>query len=102
MPDTRATRHARQVETWNGATGAQWAANETRTERGLDLTLNALFAWGDPTKGARIVDVGCGAGGTALALARAVGPARDSLRPTPQIASLFPNAASSEKRTKQR
>ena len=32
-----ATRHARQVEAWNGPMGAQWAANEARTERGLAL-----------------------------------------------------------------
>ena len=71
---TEAERHARQVEAWNGPMGAQWAANEARTERGLAPVLEALLAWSAPTQGQRIVDVGCGAGGTTLALAQAVGP----------------------------
>ena len=69
-----ATRHARQVEAWNGAMGAQWAANEARTERGLAPVLEALLQWSAPTQGMRIVDVGCGAGGTTLALANAISP----------------------------
>ena len=67
-----ATRHARQVEAWNGQMGAQWAANEARTERGLAPVLDALLQWSTPTPGMRVVDVGCGAGGTTLALANAV------------------------------
>ena len=95
MPDTPATRHFRQIEAWNGATGAQRAANEACNEGGLAPVLDALLAWAGPTKGVRTVDVGCRAGGTALALTQAVGPAGDTPRPTPQIDSLFPNAASS-------
>ncbi len=78
MTSTQATpqadRHARQVEAWNGPTGAQWAANEARTERGLAPVLEALVAWAAPPPGGRIVDVGCGAGGTTLRLAHEVGP----------------------------
>ena len=74
MPDTPANRHARQVEAWNGPMGAQWAANEARTERGLAPVLDALIDWAAPRLGSRVVDIGCGAGGTTLALARAVGP----------------------------
>ena len=70
----RNTSHARQVEAWNGAMGAQWAANEARTERGLAPVLEALLQWSAPTQGMRIVDVGCGAGGTTLALANAISP----------------------------
>jgi SAM-dependent methyltransferase len=69
-----ATSHARQVEAWNGPMGTQWAANEARTERGLAPVLEALLAWAAPTPGMRVVDVGCGAGGTTLALARATAP----------------------------
>ena len=74
MPDTPANRHARQVEAWNGPMGAQWAANEARTERGLAPVLDALIDWAAPRLGSRVVDIGCGAGGTTLALARVVGP----------------------------
>ena len=54
--------------------GANWAANEARTERGLAPVLEALLEWSAPRTGNRVVDVGCGAGGTTLALAQAVGP----------------------------
>lgn len=68
------TSHARQVEAWNGPMGTQWAANEARTERGLAPVLEALLAWAAPSPGMRVVDVGCGAGGTTLALANATAP----------------------------
>lgn len=74
MQDPAATSHARQVEAWNGPMGSQWAANEARTERGLAPVLEALLAWAAPTPGMRVVDVGCGAGGTTLALANAIAP----------------------------
>lgn len=74
MTDPTADRHARQVASWNGAMGEQWAANEARTERGLAPVMQALMEWAAPTPGMRVVDVGCGAGGTTLALAQAVQP----------------------------
>jgi SAM-dependent methyltransferase len=73
MTDHAAERHARQVHAWNGAMGEQWAASEARTERGLAPVLAALMEWAAPAPGMRVVDVGCGAGGTTLALAQAVG-----------------------------
>lgn len=75
MSATAEERHARQVEAWNGAMGEQWAANEARTERALGPVLDALLAHAGPRAGQRVVDVGCGAGGTTLRLAEAVGPA---------------------------
>lgn len=75
MPDTAATRHARQIEAWNGLMGAQWAASEARTERALAPVLEALLAYAGPSPGQRVVDVGCGAGGTTQRLANTVGPA---------------------------
>ena len=74
MTDQATERHARQVEAWNGQMGEQWAASEARTERGLAPVLAALMDWAAPSHGMRIVDVGCGAGGTTLALANAVAP----------------------------
>lgn len=74
MTDPATERHARQVQAWNGPMGEQWAASEARTERGLAPVLAALMDWAAPAPGMRVVDVGCGAGGTTLALATAVGP----------------------------
>ena len=74
MTDQATERHARQVQAWNGQMGEQWAASEARTERGLAPVLAALMDWAAPTPGMRVVDVGCGAGGTTLALANAVAP----------------------------
>ena len=74
MTSTATERHVRQIEAWNGPMGEQWAANEARTERGLAPVLSALMDWAAPTPGMRVVDVGCGAGGTTLALAQAVAP----------------------------
>ena len=74
MNNPAAERHARQVEAWNGQMGEQWAASEARTERGLAPVLAALMDWAAPVPGMRVVDVGCGAGGTTLALANAVAP----------------------------
>lgn len=74
MTDQATERHARQIEAWNGPTGAQWAASEARTERGLAPVLAALMDWAAPAPGMRVLDVGCGAGGTTLALAQAVAP----------------------------
>ena len=74
MTDSATERHTRQVQAWNGPMGEQWAASEARTERGLAPVLAALMDWAAPTPGMRVVDVGCGAGGTTLALANAVAP----------------------------
>lgn len=69
-----AERHRQQVEAWNGPMGQQWAANEARTERALAPVTEALLRTADPRPGERVLDIGCGCGGSTLAFARAVGP----------------------------
>jgi SAM-dependent methyltransferase len=69
-----AERHRQQVEAWNGPMGRQWAANEARTERALAPVMEALLRAADPRPGDRVLDIGCGCGGSTLAFARAVGP----------------------------
>lgn len=69
-----AERHQAQIEAWNGPMGAQWAANEARTERTLVPVTEALLRAAAARPGETVLDVGCGCGGSSLAFARAVGP----------------------------
>ena len=70
-----AERHRLQVEAWDGPMGQQWALGEARTERALVPVTEALLATAAPRPGERVLDIGCGCGGSSLAFARAVGPA---------------------------
>ena len=69
-----AERHRLQIEAWNGPMGAQWAANEARTERSLAPVTAALLEVAVAQPGERVLDIGCGCGGSTLAFAAAVGP----------------------------
>lgn len=74
MEDDEAGPNAAQIVFWNEAGGAAWAGAAEALERQiLPLGEAALAALG-PRPGERILDVGCGAGATSLALAEAVGP----------------------------
>jgi SAM-dependent methyltransferase len=66
--------HRRQIEAWNGPMGQQWAASEARTERNLAAVTQALLGAAKPVAGERVLDIGCGCGGSSVAFAAAVGP----------------------------
>lgn len=65
---------ASQIAYWNGEVGARWAREAADLDAMIgplgELALGAL----DPQRDERIADIGCGAGATTRALARAVGP----------------------------
>lgn len=63
-----------EEELWAGPMGEKWLANVLRFEGMIAPVGEALVAAADPAPGEHILDVGCGAGATSLALARAVGP----------------------------
>lgn len=71
---TDAAVNAAQEEYWNGRAGQTWV----ELNRLLDMELRPLGleaqAALDPQPGARVMDIGCGAGETSLDLARAVSP----------------------------
>jgi SAM-dependent methyltransferase len=73
MIDT-AQLHADQVEYWNGAGGARWVANLARSEAMLGEVAERVISRAAPADGEKIIDVGCGSGGTTMELARRVGP----------------------------
>ncbi len=67
--------NAAQVAFWNEAGGQAWAVSAEALERQMRPLGEAAIAALSPQPGERILDIGCGAGATSLALAGAVGPA---------------------------
>ena len=68
------TGNEQQAEYWNGAVGERWVAMQDTLDAGMaDIAAKALsFARVKP--GMLVIDIGCGCGTTALALAEMVGP----------------------------
>ena len=58
---------------WNGASGDNWVAHQTRLDLMLEAFGNAAIAAAAPKPGEHILDIGCGAGVTSLALGQCVG-----------------------------
>ena len=66
--------NAQQIEYWNGPVGERWADKQADIDRNLTAITAALMAFAAAKPGMRVLDLGCGAGTTALALAKAVAP----------------------------
>ncbi|HEY6877213.1 MAG TPA: class I SAM-dependent methyltransferase [Polyangiales bacterium] len=62
-----------QTELWNGEAGARWTAFQERIDRLFAPFDEVLLRRAAPTVGESVLEVGCGCGGSTLALARAVG-----------------------------
>lgn len=69
-----AEQHADQVTDWNGQSGERWVANQARIDAVVAVFGQAAIEAAAPAKGERVLDVGCGAGASSLALAARVGP----------------------------
>ena len=59
---------------WNGPPGESWVANQAALDALQGGVSALLLAEAAPGPGDRVLDIGCGAGETTLAVARAVGP----------------------------
>ena len=66
-------QNAYQVADWNGQSGEYWAANQARLDAMFAVFGQAAIEAAAPATGERVLDVGCGAGASSLALAARVG-----------------------------
>lgn len=66
-------QNAYQVADWNGQSGEYWAANQVRLDAMMATFGQAAIEAAAPVTGERVLDVGCGAGASSLALADHVG-----------------------------
>ena len=66
-------QNAYQVADWNGQSGEYWAANQARLDAMIAVFGQAAIEAAAPVTGERVLDVGCGAGASTLALAARVG-----------------------------
>lgn len=69
-----AKQNTYQVADWNGANGECWVANQARLDAMLAVFGEAAIAAAAPVEGEHVLDIGCGAGASSLALADRVGP----------------------------
>ena len=69
-----AEQNAYQVADWNGQSGKRWVANQARLDAMASVFGQAAIEAAAPVTGERVLDVGCGAGASSLALAARVGP----------------------------
>jgi SAM-dependent methyltransferase len=67
------TSNAEQIEYWNGPVGERWAKLQETIDASLAEISAAVMKFADPRPRERVLDIGCGAGTTTYALAKAVG-----------------------------
>ncbi|CAN5477449.1 methyltransferase domain-containing protein [soil metagenome] len=68
------TANADQAAYWNAGAGDTWASLQDRLDHQLEPLGQRAMAALAPKAGERVLDIGCGAGQTSLALAAAVAP----------------------------
>ncbi|OXJ08547.1 class I SAM-dependent methyltransferase [Burkholderia sp. AU6039] len=68
-----AEQSADQVGDWNGQSGARWVTNQARLDAMVAVFGQAAIEAAAPATGERVLDIGCGAGASSLALAARVG-----------------------------
>src|SRR5216117_3700941 len=68
-----AEKNVYQVADWNGQSGERWVANQARLDAMVAVFGQAAIEAAAPATGERVLDIGCGAGTSSLALAARVG-----------------------------
>jgi SAM-dependent methyltransferase len=64
-----------QIEYWNDQAGPKWVRYQEVLDRQIAVHGNAMLDRAGLQPGERVLDIGCGCGGTTLEVARRVGPA---------------------------
>jgi SAM-dependent methyltransferase len=72
--ESSAAESSAQAQRWREQTGDVWARFHLQIDATFAPFNDALIAAAAPQKNERVLDVGCGCGGTSLALAELVGP----------------------------
>ncbi|GLU31717.1 class I SAM-dependent methyltransferase [Trinickia caryophylli] len=68
-----AEKNADQIGDWNGQSGERWVVNQARLDTMAAVFGEAAIEAVAPVTGERVLDIGCGAGASTLALAARVG-----------------------------
>jgi SAM-dependent methyltransferase len=63
-----------EITYWNGAGGRRWVERQQSSDIVLSPILQATLERAQLRRGERVVDIGCGAGASSIALAERVGP----------------------------
>ncbi|HEX4766858.1 MAG TPA: methyltransferase domain-containing protein [Lichenihabitans sp.] len=71
---TETLPNAGQIDYWNGEVGSRWARLQSDLDALFVNVTTALVKAADPRAGERVLDIGCGCGGSLMALSRWVGP----------------------------
>jgi ubiquinone/menaquinone biosynthesis C-methylase UbiE len=79
MTEMDSSPEALKGEDWAGEMGAKWLANLARFEGMIAPIGEALLKQADFKPGERVLDIGCGGGGTTIAIAQAVAPSGEVL-----------------------
>ena len=66
-------QNADQIADWNGQGAERWVANQDRLDAMLAVFGQAAMEAAAPAQGDHVLDIGCGAGASSLALASLVG-----------------------------
>lgn len=86
-----------QIADWNGEQGRRWAVYQQRIDRMIEPFAQATLQAAAAAPGEQVLDIGCGCGGSTLALAQAVAPGGrvlgvDISRPMLQVARTLVDA----------
>ena len=79
MTEMESSPEALKGEDWAGEMGAKWLANLAQFEGMIAPIGEALLKQADFKSGERVIDIGCGGGGTSIAIAQAVAPSGEVL-----------------------